>query len=175
MEKAISYYEWLIGSIDGGRANAYEDLLHHLFETAFVWSVHKDENRAADGIELRYQFADEIIPFEVDDPTELGPDYCSVLEMMVALSHRMEDILYDPNFGDQTAKWFWMIVDNLEMSWMDYGNFDERFYAGKIDFVLERAYGRNGVGGFFFTKDPSLDFRNMEIWYQMMHFIHENF
>ena len=44
--------------------------------------MHKDENRAADGIELRYQFADEIIPFEVDDPTELGPDKLRLKQMV---------------------------------------------------------------------------------------------
>lgn len=175
MSRLTTYYEWLVRIVDDGRAPRYEDLLHHLYETPFEWYIANDDNRLADGMELRYQFLEEEVPFKCNDISNVGNEFCSMLEVLVALARRMESVMYESDYGDRTATWFWTIIDNLDLEWMDFGNFDERFFAEKMDFVLKRRYGRDGKGGLFYTNRRDLDFRNMEIWYQMMHFLCENY
>lgn len=159
-----AYFDWMCKKIDvdGTKAN-FSRLLSHLHNTEFIFSIPRDANRAEDGLGLRYRFA-----YETGLPeTQLeGP--CSVLEMMVALVIRCEEtIMDDPLVGDRTGQWFWGMIVNLGLGFMDNARFDVDFVNEVVTRFLYRRYEPNGRGGLFTIKDCPYDLREVEIWYQL--------
>lgn len=152
----------------------YERLLDYLSGKKFTWLVDHDDNRAEDGFALRWKFASE---YDADDNFWIGrlPVRCSVLEMMIALSMRIEDVIFDPDLGERTALWFWQMVENMGLKDMTNAEFDRVFCDIVVDQMLDRRYCRNGKGGLFRCKNPVIDMRNTEIWYQMNVWLEENF
>lgn len=169
------YFNWLVEIIDDGRARGYSDLLYALYKTPFVWSIDNDGNREADGFELRRRFAYE--EGEIFYPRESSsfPEFCTLLEVLVALAERIEDILYNPDYGTQIPEWFWLMIENLGLDYMQDGYFDQGNFDEIVWKFMNRTYDKNGNGSIFMTRNPDLNFKKMEIWYQMMHFIDENF
>ena len=164
------YKDWLFDIIRfDDYCDRYERLLLYLSGRQFVWSVSHDENRAEDGYSLREKFSD------VDFWTGRLPSRCSVLEMMIALSMRCEDVVYDPDCGDRTAIWFWEMVENLGLLGMDNIGFDRGYCKEVVNDLLYRKYDRDGKGGLFRVKKHDVDMRKSEIWYQMQTWLSENF
>ena len=172
------YFEWmyrLIFSEKYSRKLSYRKLLGRLHGTEFIFSIPMDENRAEDGMDLRYRFGYEnhILGPEIAEYLDDRP--CSVLEMMIALSIRCEEhIMADPDIGNRTGQWFWNMIVNLGLGGMNDSKFDPDFVDEKVTRFLERKYGRNGEGGLFTVKNSRYDIRNVEIWYQMCWYLDEN-
>lgn len=125
-----------------------------------------DENRASDGLDLRYRFVD-LMGFDIP-VEEIYDKPCSVLEMLVALSLRCEEtIMDDTRYGNRTGQWFWGMIKNLGLGDM----IDSRFDRRECDYILKRFlnrdYDSDGRGGLFTIKDPRRDLRTVEIWYQL--------
>lgn len=144
---------------------SYRKLLAVLHNTEFVYSIPKDENRAEDGLSLRYRFA--LLKGDGDLAECLtGP--CSIFEMMVALSIRCEEnIMDDPSVGDRTAQWFWEMIANLGLNSMTDDRYDRRFVEDVISRFLDRDYEPDGKGGLFRVRNCRRDLRTVEIWYQL--------
>lgn len=162
------YFEWLCDIVCRNRfarGISYRDLLAHLHRIKFVYSIPKDENRAEDGIDLRYRFA------HADADRYLrGP--CSVLEMLIALSIRCEEtIMDDPAKGDRTGQWFWGMITNLGLGSMTDDRYDERFVTECVDRFMYREYEPDGKGGLFRIKGTDEDLRCIEIWHQLCHYL----
>lgn len=152
------YFEWLCDIVCGdlySKHISFKELLRYLFDTEFVYSIPRDENRAGDGIGLRLKF-----DTDYDEP-------CNVLEMMVALSIRCEAIMDDPVIGDRTRQWFWGMIVNLGLGSMYDERFDEEFVEDTITRFLNREYEPNGRGGLFTIEDCEDDLRDVEIWIQL--------
>ena len=166
------YFEWLLsqtGEKRYSKQTSYEQLLTHLHDVQFRYLIPKDQNRAEDGIALRYRF---VIAKEYEDQTDWVLDIlggpCSILEMMVALAIRCEEgIMDDPGVGDRTSQWFWTMLANLSLSSMVDARYDERFVDDKIDIFLDRRYDPDGKGGLFRIRDCERDLRDVEIWVQL--------
>lgn len=164
------YFNWMYQLVCSNRSRSvsYRKLLSYLNGRAFVWTIDMDENRASDGIDLRYRFGREkkysdpmIADFLDDHP-------CSILEMMIALSIRCEEhIMEDSDLGDRTGQWFWNMIISLGLGAMPDSKFDERHAEEVIDRFIDRSYERNGHGSLFTVEHPSQDMRDVEIWYQM--------
>lgn len=167
-----NYFDWLYKLVCDKRYSksiSYKKLLMHLHNTTFRYSIPKDQNRADDGLDLRYRFAlsqgYERSPRVIMDCLE-GP--CSVLEMMVALSIRCEEnIMDDPNIGDRTSQWFWGMVTNLGLGAMTDSRYDKIFVDNTVNRFLDRDYEPDGHGGLFTIRHCDRDLRNVEIWYQL--------
>lgn len=178
IKNEVSYYffEWLCKKVydeQYSKRLSYRVLLEYLFATDFTYILPMDENRADDGINLRYRFAteagynDEIIQDNIDFP-------CSILEMMIALSIRCEEhIMSDPDIGDRTGQWFWNMIVNLGLGNMSDDNFDERYVEGIVRNFLNRHYNKNGKGSLFIIENPYQDMRDIEIWYQMCMYLNQ--
>lgn len=177
-ELNAKYFEWmyrLVYNDKYSRGLSYRKLLRHLHETEFFYVIPMDGNRAEDGMDLRYRFGyghsyeAPMIASYLDDRS------CSVLEMMVALSIRCEEIMEDPKAGDRTGQWFWNMIVNLGLGSMD----DQRFSPVYVDNILtqfmNRDYGSHGEGGLFTVRHPSQNLQSVEIWYQMNWYLDENF
>ena len=109
------YFQWMCRICDGNRPRkvSYERLLRYLYAREFIVLVPMDENRAKDGIDLRYRFAYDNGLSKVEVKM-LDRTPCSVLEMMVALAVRCEEhIMNNDDEGDRTGLWFWKMIDNL--------------------------------------------------------------
>ena len=163
------YFNWMYSMMCDGRfaeSISYKMLFKKLMRTEFTWKIDMDENRAGDGIELRHIFILQCNYPEYYETYLDGP--CSVLEMIVALAIRIErDIMDNPDKGDRTTQWFWMMLNNLGISSMDDDYYDEKSVSNRIRRFLNREYSRNGKGGLFFIRNCEEDLTTVEIWYQM--------
>ena len=169
----IKYFNWLVSILtcrEVPNVFQYTSLLKQLHNTQFQFSIPMDGNRAADGINLRYRFgrekhySDRIIGSCID----VVP--CSVLEMMVALSLRVEEnIMEDDTYGNRTGHWFWGMIENLGLIGMTDDHYDSGIVDHALYIFMNRLYEPNGKGGLFTV--PGRDIRNTEIWYQMHYYM----
>ena len=164
-------FEWMWSLIASKKHD--QRLLMHLHDVAFAYIIPMDSNRAEDGMELRYRFGRENGYDERIVATYLDDRDCSVLEMMIALALRCEDTMYDPDIGDQTARWFWDMVDSLGLTNMTGERYNKQYVDATIDILLNREYRRNGEGGLFTVKNSDVDMRSIEIWYQMSKYLND--
>lgn len=169
MRIEYEYFEWMYQIVLG---KGYRKLLSYLYDIPFKFILDMDYNRICDGCDLRYKFGhDAHIPSRVID-LKLGNVECSVLEVMVALSIRMEEsILCDPDYGDRTSIWFWEMIKSLGLYHMDDDNFDERLVCVVIERFMDRDYEPNGRGGLFTVRNACCDMRDVDIWYQMCMYV----
>lgn len=169
-----SYFQWLIFMVcDDYQRRFYNKLFQLLHSMEFTWTIDYDANRAADGIDLRSEFAD----FEGINYLEIrdilcGP--CTVLEMLVALSKRCEDsIMGDSRYGDRTGKWFWEMIGNLGIDAYDDGRFERGECRKIVQNWLNRQYSETGKGGIFIVENPRENLQKVEIWYQLLWYLDE--
>lgn len=168
------YFNWLCSKVKTpDEDRSYRALLWNLQCTPFEYSIWRDGNREADGIELRYQFGSEKGVAESAVACLLDVVSCSVLEMMVALAIRCEQIMETPEMEGLSAAWFWDMIASLGLLPYDDAHYDQ----GSVDFILylfqERRYRPNGAGGLFTLKHPPKDLTKVEIWYQAMWWLDE--
>lgn len=149
----------------------YIYLCDQMLDTRFIFFVGNDCNRAEDGLSLRVEFEHKCGIIEDID------DECTVLEMFVKLAMRCdEDVMYDPEYGNRTEKWFWEMISGLGLT-----KFDNRHYIfDEVEAVLDdfnnRHYGKyGGAGCAFDVKKPLHDMNTTEIWYQMMWWLNEKY
>jgi hypothetical protein len=166
------YFNWLFDLVCGKRFSnriSYKKLLTRLHSIEFTYILPNDQNRAEDGINLRYRYA---ITNGYEDSYQMILDYldgpCSVLEMMVALAvYCEENIMDDPSVGNRTDQWFWGMITNLGLGSMVDSKFDRRFVDDTIYRFLDREYEPDGTGGLFRVRHSDRDLRTVEIWYQL--------
>ena len=167
------YFEWMYSIVCDGKRISYRKLLSYLHDREFVYSIEMDGNRAEDGIDLRDRFVYECYRGNsvVSDYLSDGP--CSILEMMVALVIRCEEhIMDDPDIGDRTSQWFWVMIDSLGLESMDDIHFNKKQAEQIVDRFLNREYKENGEGGLFTIRNCRYDMRTIDIWYQMCWYLH---
>lgn len=166
------YFDWLGEKVHLGNrknpARSYLNLAKQLYQVSFHWYVPNDDNRAMDGLDLRYEFLEEL--GEEGDQMWLELD-CSIFEMLIALARR---ITFQAE--DDLAKWFWTLVGNLGLRGCSDLHYDSD-HATTVDLAIERllnrTYSRDGSGGLFPLKSPPTDQRVTEIWYQMSAYLIE--
>lgn len=157
-----SYFEWLVELATENRypRGTYDELLKQLYDTEFVVTLPRDENRAVDGIYLRRRF--DYLYAESDDSP------CSVLEMMLALAIRCEEeYMDDPRVGDRTKQWFWRMVTSLGLGHMTDDRYDSDAVSDVLLQFINREYGYDGRGGLFRIDNPPRDLTTVEIWKQL--------
>lgn len=163
------YFDWMCDFVcDLIKKRKYRKLLSYLDSVEFTFSVPMDGNRYEDGIDLRYRFGYEQNIRDTTICKYLDCRPCSVLEMMIALVLRCEEIMTDDQYGDRTPEWFWSMIENLELVSMDNESFDEEYAEEHVAIFLERQYAPNGTGGLFKVLNYPNDMRDVDIWCQLM-------
>ncbi len=165
------YFEWMFDMVCGDRFAkevSYRKLLTYLHETEFVSLFPRDENRAEEGMALRFRFA---ILYGYEDDLHYLDNPCSMLEMILALAIHCEDIVEDVSYGDRTSQWFWNMITSLGLGAMYDARFDEQYTEEIVARFLNREYEPNGKGGLFTIKKFDRDMREMEIWHQLVAYI----
>lgn len=173
------YFQWLCELVDADHeSRSYIFLMRELFETEFndetANLVPNDINRIQDGLELREQYLEEK---RLQNRVILCGS-CSLLEIIIALSFRIEDIISKYDY----ISWFWEMIGNLELLEFDDSSpvWKPRSYHGEIiDEIicnlLNRSYRSNGDGSLFPINDAKRDMRKVEIWYQMNNYLIERY
>lgn len=178
------YFHWLYNQIKPRRT--YYKLCGFLHTRAFRWSVNNDDNRYQDGLDLRDRFLQQTGMDENHTEVKyfLKGD-CTIFEFLVALSHRINELMYDLNSTeDKSGKWFLEMLTNLGLNvYLDNYELNSEFSSvteSKIDDIVEKLVSRNydyhGFGGLFPLKMmPEKDQSKVEIWYQLMLYLDENY
>ena len=169
---AQDYFSWMMDCIyhDAYPYTSYTKLLALLDETPFYFLMSQDENRLEDGMSLRYRYC---YAMKVDDDRLQRCSPCSVLEMMIALAIRCEEIMSDLRCGDRTALWFWAMIFNLGLILHNDSCFERELANKIISNFLSRNYTEYGNGGLFMISNPPEDVRNVEIWCQASWYFEE--
>lgn len=180
------YFDWLCVQAGTHKRPGYIKLSRQLNQKIFRWSVLNDDNRCQDGIGLREQF----IGLKELDESHLEVQHfmkaqCSVLEMLVALARRMNDLMYNLNdHDDRTPKWFMELITNLDLHrftdhhspGMRHSPVDEAHIDEVLEVMMERTYDYYGRGGLFpLKRRPPENQTGVEIWYQLMRYLDENY
>lgn len=169
------YYNWLVGTVaTATEHDSYRSLFGMLMDIDFCSPVPHDENRLADGLGLREQFADL---FSCNSLFWRGYISCdsSVLEVLIAIAIRWDGELLASNETQRYHDWFWEMMENLGLDRMDDLNFDEDEAERIIYTFLDRDYDANGRGGLFPMKSPPSDMRKTELAYQLDWYITEKY
>lgn len=152
------YYGYLAHLID---EEGDLPILQQLFLTPFYYSVDHDNNREVEGLDLR-----------IDTEWEGTDIPCSVLEMLIALAGRINDIMSTGYEDERTTEWFWTMLYNLKLT-------PNTTDSDEIEYILtrfmDRTYAPNGSGGLFPLLDTDEDQREIEIWYQMSAYLREQY
>lgn len=168
------YFAWmcqLVCTTGYSKHSPHRLLLRRLHEWDFTYTHPMDGNRAEDGVNLRYRFGYENSYDNAMIAAYLDNSDCSVLEMMVALAIKCEEIMKDSEIGDRTGYWFWKMIESLDLGDMDDLRYDECYTDYVIERLLDREYGRDGKGGLFTIKNCDRDLRSVEIWYQALWYL----
>ena len=182
------YVNWLesftiderIGSSD---RRGYSKLIRQLWKIPYRSDFKNDKDRGAEGLELRRRYEDilarelDMYPDEFPDIIELYGE-CRVLEMLVALSMHMYDIMQDTGEYNSVSRWFWEMMENVGLGYLDDIEFSRSKYANmknverKINDILYRnTRGTTRTHGFFGLEDWS----ETELWYQMHEYLRPYF
>lgn len=155
------YFDWLYFKVV--RNGSYRKLLSMLHNMSFRFYVDYDDNRAADGVNLRWHYVDD---GGYDDILRWKKD-CSVLEMLIAAAMQMELIIGEPDEEYSLAHWFWMFMDNLDLLDMTDDRYDKTYIYGRVSMFLDRTYEPDGYGNIIYIPNIREDLRDVEIWSQM--------
>ena len=171
------YFDWLcdLVRVDEQTLHWYE-VLWILQNTDFVVVHPMDENRVGDALDLRMEYWDGRAKIGL-----VERESASVLEVLIALARRGErDIMHDPDLGDRSSDWFWIMIFNLGLDeFAYYGALDSRKRREKLDEILEnfmmRKYDKSGNGSIFRARNFSVNMKKEELWSQMNYFFDEFF
>lgn len=143
-----------------------EDLLGQLHDTPFVWVIPNDVNRAEDGRELRMELLNDL-GADAYEVSVIDAVDVTVLEVLAALARRA-------SFQSEWSlkSWFETFLFNLELESMPKAT-QSFIVDDTLADWMRRDIEYDGTGGLFPLKNPPLDQRKVEIWYQMSAYIIE--
>jgi hypothetical protein len=165
------YFNWLCSIVsddDLPEQMSFNKLLVYLHRTKFKYTIRKDQNRAEDGKSLRWRYICNIdYQGDRDELLRRLGGSCSVLEMMIALAMRCEEVMDEPRIGNRTSQWFWGMIVNLGLGSLTDTRYDKQYVEETVSRFLKREYEPNGKGGLFTIRDCDQDLRTVEIWFQL--------
>lgn len=172
------YLHWLIRK---NGLTRYSRLCSILFHSRFYSRIPMDDNRAGDGLYMRNAYISSHA-LNTDPLTYHLDGECSVLEFLIAFADRVEEAV---SYTHDRRYWLSYFLTNMGLI-----DFDDRFFEDnpgreldiesavdeRVHILLDRRYAPNGCnGGLFVMKDPNVDIRPMEYWWQMQHYVQERY
>lgn len=163
------YKDWLLDRVHFDK-NGYEKLMDDLHERDFTWKLDRDDNRAEDGMFLRDEFFYE--NYLRNASFDRG---CSVLEMLVALSMRIDnEYIGDPE-DPHPEMIFWEMIENLGLGGCTDRRYDSYYVNDRLTIWMERKFDYDGNQSIFPLKKAVRDQTEAEIWSQMNEYLSENY
>lgn len=172
-----AYLTWLYSQVSSVQntnpATNHWQLFRALYVTAFAGYVPNDDNRSADGKDLRFEFLQQT-GYPLHDPYGSWFDLdCSILEMVLGLAKR---VAFEDEKQGSYVEWFWRMIHNLELD-----SYTDDIFEISIQETIEevlarlnrRTYSANGSGGLFPLRNTKVDQRTVELWTQMSAYLLE--
>lgn len=197
-----SYFRWIADKVGD---SAPEELLKLMFSTDFLWDIEEDGIRAKDSTDMRKVYAEDVggsldkSERDIDRIWKSVHGKCSVLELIVNLCVRMEEMVNEGEAGEMVPDFFRILCGNL-------GVFDKKLircdgpegnqisqgwhsfnvplaqtehWTACILRFMNRKYEADGSGGGLFplekwSAESGKDQRKVPIWYQMNTWLDEN-
>jgi len=169
-----TYFDWLYEHV---RPEISPELLQYTkvcalaHQIIFDWSVPNDDNRSAEGRELRREFYESLDVGSRPDKDWMALD-ASIFEVLIALARRCDFIV-----ENGLPWWFDVFMGNLELDHYNdalWQTSDRNRVNRMLTKLNERRYRPNGKGGLFPLEHPKKDQREVELWYQMSAYMAEN-
>lgn len=172
-EQRANYFAWLVSQVSG---DEYLILLKLMHDTEFYTSVGRDYNYETKAKDLRVTWFKE----NCNPDEHFALDGCAtVLEVLLVFAMEMDYMLWNPEYGDRTAQWFWELVGNLGLADMSDDRYFERGGTYRVTDTLQefigREYDHDGHGNVFFIDNSDFDFRTTELWYQLNAYVSHNY
>lgn len=142
----------------------YDILLEFLFNAPFVSTLPNDIHREQDV--RAYRIAN-------DAPIDIINSQVSILEILICLALRYEDITLDTRYGTRIGTWFWEFIGNMGLAHMDDDNFDINYVTKVITMFINREYTNEDPTGCI-VRSNQYDINTLaqtELWYQMCYSI----
>lgn len=168
------YYTWLCDMAHCGDKNGYSKLTTKLHNTPFTYIksnilLMRDSSREDDGILLRTDFIED----KHTSITAIQGE-CSLLEMLVALSRRIDDLCTDSREYSNIDKWFWRLLSNLKLDIYSDVKYNDEEVTKIISNLINRKYDKFCNGGLFPIPKYKGDMRKIDIAMQMHHYLNEH-
>lgn len=171
------YFELLYQKATQSRFNpeiSFHRMLYFLHSTEFTWTLENDANRADDGLKLRYRILTSH-PELMKNPNlciySFTFNTCSVLELILSLAERMEQILASFDLGDRTLQWVWNMLTSIGIATVSDDIYHEPYVKMQVTNMLNRNYEFTGKGGLFYIPTTTIDLRTLPIWDQVNMFV----
>lgn len=202
-----TYFTWLtelaLGTRNGSGVNskAYSELyselysedsielLSYLFERDFIvmdW-MKDDENRAADAMELRRHYANDVGKLankskrNIDRIWKSIKGKASVLEILLVICIHIDHLVNEDNEPwFMVPKFFNILIKNLKLDKFDDEEFDTipdtvtKYWDKRLTIFMNREYENNGFGGGLFPILGSENQKNESLWKQMNNWLVKN-
>ena len=182
-----SYFSWITGQIvmkeeepAGSEEAVFEDLCRLLFETDYFYGIEEDGIRAKDATDLRKVYAEKVGSAlgknerEIDRIWKSVHGKCSVLELILSLCIRLDEMVNEGEEGAMVALFFRILTENIGLK-----SGSPEDWKGRIERLMKREYHPDGSGGGLFplkkwSRKTGKDQRMVSIWYQMNAWLDEN-
>ena len=162
------YGGWLLWRVHNKRKN-YEMMFKQLHDTPFRYIIHRDKNRAEDGIYLRDEFMQDTGIY-IDSSKD-----CSVLEMLVALAIRIDnEYIGDPG-KERPEVIFWQMLKNLGLHKFPDNVSNPKKIFDILSIWIDRKFEKDGRGSIFPIKNPDENQVEIEIWSQMLSYLSKTY
>lgn len=178
----VKYFKYLYSIVNKGKYKTvpYIHLLQYMYDTPFKYNIWKDESRADDAMAMRNKFIEKHKFTEAEASLVGNPtgyiNTPSVLEVLIAMCVRVETrIMRNEKYGDRTPEFFWSIMQSLGIAHMNDELFDSAVVEAAMDRLINRTYEPDGVNGPFYLEKPREDLRKVDLWYQCMWYLAENY
>lgn len=167
------YLQYLIWRCRLERMTQYGRLFNILHNIDFKYVIERDENRYADGVELRdeYEIPNEYIDYDDD----FFMKACSVFEMLIALAIRVDDEFIGDPSDECPDEFFMEMIKNLGLNRFKGNRYREDDVIKIINRWIRREFDRDGTGSPFPLRKTHEDQRKVEIWDQMNAYLSENY
>lgn len=165
------YFKWLCERVDAARS--YSKLMNLLYDIPFYYSIYLDRNRVSDALALQNDYIlenrlDPNINYQLHTEEEI-----SVLEVFVAMAIKVEiSMMQDEEFGDRTAAWFWMMIENLDICQRN-SSFNEDYIRWTVYRFMNREYEPDGTGSIVKLANNGTDVRGEQLWHQFCLYLSE--
>ena len=168
------YFEFLIWRCHLQNFTRWSRLFEILHNVEFRWILERDENREADGVDLRDEY-DIPSGYTVEEDEAFYAHWCSVLEMLIGLAIRVDDELIGDPEEEHPEIFFMEMIKNLGLDRFRGNRYAEGDVIKVVDRWLDREFDCDGRGSPFPVKRDIRDQRELEMWDQMNAYISEKY
>ncbi len=162
-----SYLNWLVNLKDVGLSE-YFGVCKILHSIPFKYTIYLDEDREADGMELRESYYAEfgdypIVPF---------PNQASFLEVLIGMVHMFENWSdLNPDQSTKLMHTFFINLNIQDLSGKRLTSEEERYVKSRVNIMMNHEYSADGSnGGLYIVPNTNKDFTRCNLYHQMVEY-----